>query len=181
MEKRDSKISCSKIIKSLVLVPAALFILCAINCRYLESAPISNTNVKKNMEPSNDLAKLAEKITLPATPEKVIWEIVPRGEESVIPGPTDFELRAILTFSKEDADKITDKAAEKDKPIGIAPIPLYKFIPEDLKAKMQKNGDKFDFEGDLLDASAFYKSSFKDGYLIRIKNTNQFFAHLFTM
>ncbi len=184
MEKQDSFISGSKIIKSLVFISAALFILCTTGCRYLESVPISNTsntNAKKNMEPSNDLTKLAEKITLPAKPEKAIWEIVPRGIESIVPGPTDYELHAILTFSKEDADKIADNAAKKDKPIGIAPIPLYKFIPEDLKAKMRKNGDNFDFEGDLLDASAFYKSSFKDGYLIRIKNTNQFFLHLFTM
>lgn len=172
--------------KSLIL--AALFVFLLTNCgNLIKTDNVSNTNLRSNsetnktMEVSNDIEKLGNVINFPVKPEKVVWQAVVRGGESTIPGPSDYELRAILTFSKADADKITKKASEKETPRDIPTIPMYKFIPAELKDKLKKDGDNYKFEGDLLDASEFYKSSFRDGYLVRIKDTNQFFLHLFTM
>ncbi len=71
------------------------------------SDPIENTPVR------NDSEGLAQIINLPARPQSALWHVSTPGNENPrsVPGPSDYTLEAVITFSDEDFQAIQADAS----------------------------------------------------------------------
>ena len=60
-----------------------------------------------------DIEGLSSFIDLPMQPESVLWRVTKRGVEGsrMVPGPSDYKLEAVLTFSPENIQTIQDQSS----------------------------------------------------------------------
>lgn len=136
-------------------------------------------------EPSTDIDALGRLITLPRRPTAAIWRRVRKGSNtrSDVPGPTDYELQAVLTFSNEDAENIVKEAAARERPGDVGTIKKLDWFPAEVKENLieEPNSDEYRFKGETYDAGAFAKSPLTHGYFVRVGRTPRFYLYLYTM
>lgn len=143
-----------------------------------------STAERKDAEPSTDIDALNRAITLPRRPTAAIWQRAVKGSNrSGVPGPTDYELQAVLTFSEEDAERIVEEAAKRERPGDVGTIKKLDWFPAGVKEQLTKesDSDEYRIKGEVYDASAFAKSPLSHGYFVRVGQTPRFYLYLYTM
>ncbi len=143
-----------------------------------------STVERKDAEPSTDIDALNRVITLPRRPTAAIWRRAVKGSSrSGVPGPTDYELQAVLTFSEEDAERIVEEAAKRERPGDVGTIKKLDWFPAEVKENLveEPGSDEYRIKGEVYDASAFTKSPLSHGYFVRVGQTLRFYLYLYTM
>ena len=134
-------------------------------------------------EVSSDVEALGKLITLPVRPVSAVWRRQVRGTpNSGIPGPTDWQLEALLTFDEDDAAHLTEEAKKSEKPRDIGSIEGIDWLPDEVRQSFEAapNSSKYRVKGDAYAAGAFAKPPLSQGYLIRLGERPQFFLKLYT-
>ncbi len=142
----------------------------------------TRTETKMTTETKTDISELKKHISLPFEPQSAVWQISsPTKNESGVPGPTDWQLHAILQFSEADAEKIVAAATKRQNPDSDA-VFWEDWFPAELKKNIapEKVSDRDVLNGLSYDAGDFHKSPLINGTLVRIGKTNYFFLSLFT-
>lgn len=157
---------------------------CAISGNQVKSQPgktaTSSESGKSNL--SRNVSELRKYITLPYPPKAVIWLTETKGSgSSIVPGPTDWSLTAVLNFRPEDAEKIVAAASSQSPPV-VGAVERMEWFPEDVFAQAMKEPgtEQYRIKGEVYSASAFYKLSLIHGFLLRIGKTSQFILVLYT-
>ncbi|MGB3207849.1 MAG: hypothetical protein WBB28_22935 [Crinalium sp.] len=88
----------------------------------------------------------------------------------------------MLTFRPEDAKKIVS-ASSLASPTVFGTVELMEWFPPDVKAQALKDPStkKYTIKGKIYSASAFYKLSLINGFLLQLDKTSQFILVLYTM
>lgn len=131
---------------------------------------------------SSDVLELSKYIVLPYRPTAVLWQTAIQGNASNrVPGPTDWELTAILTFSQADVEKIVAEAALQENPY-VDSVQPQEWFPPELKAYVVKdaNTGEYQLQGKVYSAIAFTKLSLRNGLLLRVGETQYLLLHLYT-
>ena len=140
-------------------------------------SPTATSQVSTSVE---DLAKL---VTLSEQPSSVVWRRRILGAaNSAVPGPTDWQLEALLTFDEEQARGIIEKAKQVESPRDIGSLESVDWLPADARQHFRPSaGDgKYKPVGEIYSASSFSKSPLSAGYLVRLGQTPSFFLVLHT-
>jgi len=143
-----------------------------------------STAERKEAEPSTDIDALNRVITLTRRPTAAIWQRAVKGSgRSDVPGPTDYELQAVLTFSEEDAESIVEEAAKRERPSDVGTIKKLDWFPAEVKENLieEPGSDEYRFKGETYDAGAFAKSPLTHGYFVRVGQTPRLYLYLYTM
>lgn len=127
---------------------------------------------------STDIKRLGRLVNLPRRPLKVAWTYEPRSRE--VTDPKDREILAVMLFTPRDIASF--------KPSPIQPLhpnsefwPLSEWFPHDLKQKA------IDYQGQRalptrrLSSKEFFKTSMRNGVLLRVPGTNYCLLSLYTM
>lgn len=142
------------------------------------------SNQSSTRTPSTDIEALRKYINLPRRPVSAVWRAgVQGGEGSLdVPGPTDWYLTAVLTFSPKDMEEIVAEASRRERPRFRIAVKEIDWFPDEAKkyASKEEGADDFKLEGQLYDPSAFVKPPLMGGYLLRIGETTHLFVNLFT-
>ncbi len=134
-------------------------------------------------EVSTDVEALSKLITLPARPLSAVWRRQVRGTaNSRIPGPTDWQLEALLTFDQDDAEQLMEEAKKSDKPRDIGSIETVDWLPSEARQYFESvpNSSKYKVKDEAYAADAFAKPPLSQGYLVRLGPSPQFFLKLYT-
>ena len=129
-------------------------------------------------EPKTNIDELAQKINLPATPEKAVWLITPMGNpDNRVPGPTDYELTAVMQFSEAETEKLESILTKNNKSkAGNVKIP--EWFPADLKNSANQAGK---IEGERFDAESFSQSPFLNGTILKTDDGKFYVLKMLTM
>lgn len=140
-----------------------------------------NSSMDKDAEISDDIEVLAQNINLPFRPAEAKWQAKTMGNlNSSVPGPTDYELTAVLKYTDADAQMLIKRLEEipVDKKIGS--IKVKEWFPEDVRSAAQKINDQIVIEGANYSPDLYLRSPYSGGKLIRVGNTNNFVLVTFT-
>lgn len=104
-----------------VLLAPALLILFITACQEENQQTPSSQRASNTGDYETSIQDLSKWIILPDQPLKAKWKIERLGEknQSRLPGPTDYKLKAIIEFDKKTADKIKKEAKEPDTGVGV--------------------------------------------------------------
>ncbi|HEY9695365.1 MAG TPA: hypothetical protein V6D15_24460 [Oculatellaceae cyanobacterium] len=144
---------------------------------------IATSSESNNLNISRNVNELKKYITLPYSPQAVVWLTEIKGSNtSTVPGPTDWSLTAVLTFRPEDAKKIVS-ASSLASPAVFGTVELMEWFPPDVKAQVLKDPStkQYTIKGKMYSANAFYKLSLINGFLLQLDKTSQFILVLYTM
>lgn len=138
----------------------------------LTAAP-ANERANEAAEPvavQDNLESLAQHITLPFPPETALWTITPLGNSSArsAPGPTDYRLDAVLTFSPADLDKLRAEAVADavNGEIVWQESSFASWYPDSVKQSFSHDEESasYTFNGSAYDAAALFgKSPYLNG------------------
>jgi hypothetical protein len=169
----------------LALVFAALLTACTATDSENANAAAPNTAAQKNEADANltkdDVDEFETMVKLPFHPEEALWREEPLGKkdgDQRVPGPTDKKLTAVVKFTREHAEKITEQAA-RQKPGAPVTMNAENWFPAELIALTQMSGDET-LKGTTYAAADFYQPPYLDGKLTRIENSNYFVLELFS-
>jgi hypothetical protein len=132
--------------------------------------------------PSQDIAALARIVPLAPAPVTVVWQrkILGSNRVSAIPGPTDYELTAVLEYREADVAAIVS-AASKVAPAVTGEVEWEAWFPAKLKSQVATAPDgRSVLKGERFEAAAFKRAPLLQGTLTRIGKTNTFVLSLFT-
>lgn len=132
--------------------------------------------------PSQDIAALANIVPLTPPPVAVIWQrkILGSNRVSAIPGPTDYELTAVLEYRDADVAAIVSAAA-KVAPGVPGDVEWEAWFPSKLKAQVVSAPDgRSVLKGERFQPAAFKRAPLLQGTLTRIGKSNTFVLSLFT-
>jgi hypothetical protein len=116
-----------------------------------------------------DLATLEKMVTFPRPPRAVRWRHKTMGDDFL--GPSDWNLLAVLEYSKEDAEAlIAGFRQARDSPTAFADEA---WLSESTRASLK--------DAVAYDASPFFRSPLRDGMLIYLPDSSTFILYLFTM
>lgn len=142
--------------------------------------PTKNSNQMTISEAQTDADRLGKIISLPYQPQNAVWKLEKMGTASdEIPGPNDYEIDAVLEFSKADADKIQAAAGKQSKQAEDG-IFWQDWFPASLSAQARTGKTGKILDGVSLSPEMFIKSPYLNGVVIRINGTNTFFVSLHT-
>lgn len=136
---------------------------------------------------SRDVNRLSRHIRLPFRPLAALWQIevqgTPVGPRDLAPGPTDWNLTAVLTFRPGDMQKIVANAARRPAPGGNGQIMPPSWLPPSVRNHLVHDaGDHaYRLRGPVLDAADFMKPGLLHGFMVRIGQTSQVYLYLYTM
>lgn len=186
---RQSRLSIG--LSSLILV-VNLF---TFNCNLTDSSAktesqTQNTNKNSDMRQtseqknniSGDIQALSQQIPLPVQPQEVIWQQRKLGaENSTIPGPSDYQIVAVLRYNEADAKKLVEKAKDNSGDIPAeGSIEVEPWFPEAVKKLAQKDEEDNVVTGARYNPESFMRSPYSNGKLIRVGKTNYFILKLFS-
>jgi hypothetical protein len=132
--------------------------------------------------PSHDIAALANIVPLSPAPVAVTWQrkILGGNRVSAIPGPTDYELTAVLEYREADVAAIVG-AASKAAPGVPGEVEWETWFPAKLKTQAVTAPDgRSVLKGERFQPTAFKRAPLLQGTLTRIGKTNAFVLSLFT-
>jgi hypothetical protein len=132
--------------------------------------------------PIQDIAALGKIVPLSPAPAAVTWQrkILGGNRVSAIPGPTDYELTAVLEYRDADVAAIV-AAAAKVAPGVPGEVEWEAWFPAKLKAQTTTAPDgRSILKGERFEAAAFKRAPLLQGTLTRIGKTNTFVLSLFT-
>lgn len=132
--------------------------------------------------PSQDIAALANIVALSPQPVAAIWQrkILGSNRVSAIPGPTDYELTAVLEYRDADVAAIISAAA-KAAPGVPGDVEWEAWFPAKLKVQVVTAPDgRSVLKGERFQPAAFKRAPLLQGTLIRIGKSNTFVLSLFT-
>lgn len=165
----------------LLLLTAVLNGACTSNAPEISNANALNRNANSNSAnlTKDDIDELEMLIKMPFHPEEAVWreEVLGKGGDGRVPGPTDKKLIAVLRFLKDDAAKVTAQA-EKYKAAAPETINTEKWFPAELIAQSQTSGDET-LKGSSYPANDFFNVPYTDGKITRIEGTDYFVVELF--
>jgi Fe2+ transport system protein B len=141
----------------------------------------TQTAQEEEVKIKTDIKKLKELISLPSVPIKAKWSINKRGNKtthtSIIPGPTDWEVIAILTFPEETIKELINE--KKVIGEGDKYFPIRSWYPKNFSKQLKKVNDTFyRTESKFYSAELFYDASFTSGFILPIKGTNDVYLYL---
>jgi hypothetical protein len=126
----------------------------------------------RESELHTDVDGLLRHISLPHQPERVLWRMRTLGEaSSLVPGPTDYKLVAVITFTSTDAKAILESAPVLDRPDDD--LPSEPWFPDAVRRDLAKNPVR-------LDPKPFFRTPLNQGRLLHIRGTSIFVLSLFT-
>jgi hypothetical protein len=142
-------------------------------------------NVAKGPMPSSDVSALSRFVTLPAMPQRVMWQTVPLGRAGS-PGPNDWALVALLEFDETTAHAILSRSrvTSADRSVTIPKELVLQWFPSPLKQQLKaaQDANGFTLNAVAYDASAFAKSPLVNGYIARVEGpSGHIFLVLFTI
>jgi hypothetical protein len=169
------KISQAKLILSLVL---SIFLLnaCAGNKTANTNSSAPNTDSNIEVVAKDDIEELGKIIKLSFAPEEATYSEINLNDGNSAPNKK--KIVAVLKFSAENANQIVAQAEKYNSP-APADIDAEDWFPPELIAKSQETGDDF-LKGVTYAANDFLQSSYINGKLTRINNTNYFVLELFS-
>lgn len=123
--------------------------------------------------PNNNIDELSRLVNLPLRPQSVLWELRRLGGNTnpEVPGPTDWEITAVLIYSQSDAEKVAAAAAKIELPVADD-LELKEWFPEQIKTAATKIN--------RYRADAYFRSPYYNGGLFRFGVTGYFVLQLFT-
>jgi hypothetical protein len=159
------------------------------NCQpRAESANDNRGNVKMSATPesaatpSQNLDELARVVNLPLRPQTAVWQRKRLGGNQVsdIPGPSDWNLTAVLRYSDEDAEKVA-AAAAKHETAAPDEAEIEEWFPAELRKLAEDSATTpKTIAGQRYRADDFRRAPLLSGSLIRIGKTGYFVLRLFT-
>jgi hypothetical protein len=134
-------------------------------------------------EVSTDVDGLAAIIRMPIRPVSVVWRRQVLGSAgSQVPGPTDWELEALLTFDQNDAERLADEARHSEKPRDIGSIDGIEWLPSEARSDFEAvpKSSRYRAKGESYVATSFAKPPLSQGHLTRLGESPRFFLKLYT-
>ena len=105
----------------------------------------------------NDREGLAALINLPAQPTQVAWLSQPLGIDSGrVPGPTDLELHAVVTFAPADLEAIRQQAIPLGGVVQWSAKEFKPWYPPTVRDSFQPDGAMFNLTVPLYDADPIF-------------------------
>ncbi len=147
---------------------------CAVNKTENSNAAAPNSNQttvsKGEIVVQDDVENLAKLIKLPFTPEEATFTETDSKDKKLV---------AVLKFTPANANAIIANAEKHKSPVA-ADIDAEMWFPPELIAKSQESGDEV-LKGNEYAANDFFQSSYSNGKLTRINDTNYFVLELNTL
>lgn len=140
---------------------------------------------------SRDVNRLSQHIRLPFRPISAVWQIEAQGTTGqgaansgrTVPGPTDWNLTAVLTFRPQDLQKIVARASRRPAPSSRGIVKPRNWLPAGVRKYVVKDPQTgaYRLQGRVLDAGDFMKLSLANGFMVRVANTSHIYLYLYTM
>lgn len=175
------------ICKSIVL---STIIVCSTACLWSSGQAIKNPSNKivnmnsssdNKAEISSDVQALAKNIKLAMLPTEAKWQAKTLGNaQSSVPGPTDYQLIAVLKYTDADAQNLIKELEKTLSENKIGNVEVEEWFPEAVKKTAQKIDDQTLIEGDAYAPDLFLQAPYSGGKLIRVGETNYFVLKVFT-
>lgn len=141
----------------------------------------TNSATGKQAEVRNDIEALARTINLPVRPTEALWQIKTMGvENSRAPGPTDYQLTAVLKFDAANTAILLERLGESSAPKPTDNVEIAEWFPEEIKKAAQPNGTALKLKGTIYAPDSLLRPPYSSGTLIRVGTTNYFVLKAFT-
>ncbi|MCC3492738.1 MAG: hypothetical protein JGK03_26715 [Microcoleus sp. PH2017_25_DOB_D_A] len=161
-----------------------LFALLCVLMTSCQSTKVAPKTVSSNMAVSHDVEKLGQHINLPAVPIKVTWQTIDITKPSIVPGPSDWSLFAVVTFNEQEIDGIISKSVRSQQM--NRPYLQNKFVLDWFSTELKNNLTPSETRGFMrinlngYEPDIFEKSPLQHGYFVRIGKTSDIFLYLHT-
>ena len=132
---------------------------------------------------STSVEELGKLVNLTEHPSSVVWRKRTLGAaNSSVPGPTDWQLEAVLTFDQAHAQQLIEQAKKSESPRDIGSLETVDWLPTETQQYFHQDvgSSKYKPAGEIYSASPFVKSPLTQGYLVRLGDTPNFFLVLRT-
>ena len=145
---------------------------------------ITYKQTSNKMEVSTNVESLGKYVNWPSPPIKVFWQTREITKPSLLPGPIDRSLIAVLTFDDRTLDKIIQKSVrsqQMNRPY-IQDQLVFDWFPAELKKSLTPSETPgfFRINQDGYEPDIFVKSPFLQGYFVRVGKTSDLFIYLHT-
>jgi len=152
---------------------AALFLLLILTACTTNSGPTpSATAAPEKTAVKTDLIELRKYITVPGTPNAVKWQIArlgPQNNDSGVPGPSTYQLTAILSYSNTEIESLKPTLTPKGGDVLLGPTALQEWFPASVQSTFIKQSDgNYKLTGQHISAEAFYRSPYLQGDAVLI-------------
>lgn len=132
----------------------------------------STTATPEKTVVKTDLTELRKYITVPGAPNAVKWQITrlgPQNNDSGVPGPSTYQLIAILSYANTEIESLKTKLTPKGGDIVLGPDALHDWFPASVQAAFIKQSDgNHKLNGQHISAEAFYRSPYLQGNAVLI-------------
>src|SRR5262245_1854959 len=100
--------------------------------------PTANSNQKDNSVVSTSVEDLGKLVNLAERPSSVAWRKRTLGAaNSSVPGPTDWQLEAVLTFDQAQAERLIEAAKKSESPRDIGSVDSVDWVPAETRKYFQ--------------------------------------------
>lgn len=158
----------------LTTLTAVLLSVLLISCTANSAPTPSATTTPEKTAVKTDLTELRKYITVPGTPSAVKWQITrlgPQNNDSGVPGPSTYQLIAILNYSDAEIAALKAKFVVKAGDILVGPNAIQDWFPASVQAAFIKQSDNnYKLNGQALSAEPFYRSPYLQGDAALIGN-----------
>jgi hypothetical protein len=135
-------------------------------------------------EVSTSVEELGKLVNLAERPSSVVWRRRTLGNAgSSIPGPTDWQLEAVLTFNQQQAERVLEQAKTSTaKPRDTGSFDNIDWLPVEIRQHFHQDTGtaKYKLTGEGYSPGTFVKSPLTQGYLVHLGNSPNFFLVLHT-
>lgn len=168
------------ILNSIPLLVSVVYFLLVVSCNNPNAADSNvnqntsgnSVNAENKKLPKDNVEELSNLIKMPETPEEAVWR------EDETQNPQGKKLTAVLKFTAEKANKISESAAKPQPAAGVQ-IGTEDWYPEELTAQTQLSGNE-SLKGTAYAANDFLNPPYTRGKLVRVENTDYFVLELTT-
>ena len=157
------------------------FFVLLLSCQPSKITPQVASN---DMAVSTDVKTLGKYINLPSPPIRVFWQTMDITKPSLAPGPTDWSLMGVLTFSEQAIENIMQKSVrsqQMNRPY-IQEQFVLDWFPLELKNSLTASETPgfWRINQDGYEPEIFEKSPLLHGYFVRVGKTSDLFLYLHT-